>query len=471
MLSLALALVASTSIGSPTSPPAVARFTDDPPIHVSLSSNNAFIRGQRARVYIQAAEDGYVVVLRADAQGRVRVLYPLDPRTDAVTPGGRKFEVRSGGDREAFTVDDAEGTGVVLAAWSESPFNFDEFVNGDHWDLDALGAAHGDANAEQNSDGDSEAQPDARQIAPDAALVAVVQRMAAENHFDYDVASYVVQAGTAYNDNRDRRSDDAESQDGESQDRRSYDRGSYDGPDYGGPYYGPWYGPRSGLSLSLGFGSPWRYGRVGIGTYCDGFYWSSWGCGPFYDPFYYPVVYSSYWSRPHGYRSYGFGFGRSYRQPFIGHDRGYRSGTSWGYAQSRVRVPSGGSFSSGSSRGYVGGRTGTRVFGPSRTFDRGSAGPGYSRGGGGYSRSSGGYTRSSGGAARSSGGYSRSGSGGYSRSGGGGYSRSGGGGYSRSGGGGYSRGGGGGGGGYSRSGGGGGGGRGNGGGGGGGRRH
>jgi hypothetical protein len=393
-------------------------------------------------------------------------LYPLDPSTDAVTPGGRKFEVRSGGDREAFTVDDAEGTGVVLAAWSETQFNFDEFVNGDHWNLDALGAQHGDAgdaDAEQNDDSDPDAQPDARQTAPDAALVAVVQRMAGENQFAYDVATYVVQSGTAYNDGyRDPRPE-AESQDGESDDRESNDRGSYDrgsyGPNYGSPYYGPYSG------LSLGFGSPWRYGRVGIGTYCDGFYWSTWGCGPFYDPFYYPVVYRpfvfrSYGYRPYGYRSYGFG--GSHGRPYVGRPYGFRNGTSLGYARPRARAPLGGSFSSGSSRGYVGGRTGTRVSGSSRTFDRGSArarpsyaprgertgsrapsarsapssrgssrgavgsaaprssGPGYSRGSGGSSRSGGGSARSGGGSSRSGGGSARSGGGGGGRRDGGG---------------------------------------------------
>src|ERR1041385_5855754 len=131
MVALTLALLASTSVGSPINPPAVARSNDDPPIHVWLSSNNSFVRGERARVYIRAAQDGYLVVLRADAQGRVRVLFLLDPSDDQAVRGDREFEVESNGGHEAFTVDEGDGTGVVLAAWSESPFTVDGLVQGD----------------------------------------------------------------------------------------------------------------------------------------------------------------------------------------------------------------------------------------------------------------------------------------------------------------------------------------------------
>jgi hypothetical protein len=394
IVALTLALVASTSAGSPANP-AVAR-SNDPPIQVWLNSDNSFVRGERAKVYIRAAEDGYVVVLRADAEGHVRVLFPLDPNADAFARGDRKFEVRSRGDREAFTVDDGEGTGLVLAAWSATPFAFDGLVRGDHWDLSALGAQQTAADSERNN-----AVREGSDTDREAALVAVVQAMAGDNHFDYDVATYTVHSVTAY--------------DG--------------GPYYGGPYYRPWYGPRyGGLSLSIGFGNHWRYGRVGFGTFCDGFYWSAWGCGPFYDPFFYPVVY-----RPYGYRPYGFGFSGSYRQPFTGYTR-----ASYGYAEPRVRIPSGGSFSSGISRGFARVHTGTRSFAPApRSFrDGGVAQPQTGarsnlarwgergRGSAPVARSapSGGSSRGSWGSAapRSSGpGYSRSG-GGYSRSGGGG---------------------------------------------------
>src|SRR6266566_3197220 len=175
ILTLTLALVAS----APAAPRSTAVRADDPPIHVWLNSDNTFTTGDRARVHIRAEQDGYVVVLRADGDGRVRVLFPLAPGADDFVRGGDKREVRSRGDREAFLVDEREGSGVVLAAWSATAFKFDEFVRGDHWDYSAL-------DTRQSSD-DKE-----------AALVDVVQRMAGENRFDYDVVTYTVGSIAAY---------------------------------------------------------------------------------------------------------------------------------------------------------------------------------------------------------------------------------------------------------------------------------
>src|SRR2546421_13001660 len=124
MLSLMVSLLASA-------PPDAIR-SDDPPIKVSLNQDNYFVRGDRARVKIRTAEDGYVVVVWADAQGRVRVLFPLDPTDDDFVRGGRTIEVRGRGDRESFYVDDSDGSGLVLAARSAAPFKFDGFVRGDH---------------------------------------------------------------------------------------------------------------------------------------------------------------------------------------------------------------------------------------------------------------------------------------------------------------------------------------------------
>jgi hypothetical protein len=395
MVALTLALFASTSVGSPAGPTAAMR-SDDPPIQVWLSSDNSFVRGERARVYIRAAQDGYVVVLRADAEGRVRVLFPLDPSADAFARGDGKFEVRGRGDRQAFTADDGDGTGVVLAAWSATPFTFDGLVRGDHWDYSALGA--------QQSGADKE-----------AALVAVVQGMAGENHFDYDVATYTVNSVSAYNN------------------------GYYYGP-YDRPWFGPGYG---GWGLTLGFGHRWRYGYAGFGPFCDGFYWSTWGCGPFYDPFFPPLVY-----RPFG----TVRFGGFYRQPFIGRtwgSYGFRNGGPWTSAQPRLRVPLASSALATGSRGFVRERTGTRVSAPvTRSFRNGGfarpsfaprgqrvggsapaarSAPSGGSGRGGWSsaapRSSGGSSRGAGGGGGGGGGGGRRGGGGGGGSGGGGGGR------------------------------------------------
>src|SRR5579864_3482673 len=125
-------------LGSPAEVPKVAPATDDPPIRVWLNENT-YQPGDRATIKIRLADDGYVVVLRADAYGHLRILFPLDPGTDNFVKGGRTFEVRGRGDRDAFQVDDQSGTGTIFAAVSSQPFAFSGYVLGDHWDYKVLG--------------------------------------------------------------------------------------------------------------------------------------------------------------------------------------------------------------------------------------------------------------------------------------------------------------------------------------------
>ena len=234
MLPLMLALVVST--------------TDDPPVKVWLNHDNYFQRGDKARVNVRLADDGYVLVLRADAEGRVRVLFPLDPSNDNFVRGHETIEVRGRGDREAFFVDDREGSGLVLAARSTTPFKFDEFVRGDHWDYRVL---------------------DARQAGDDkeAALLDMVQRMTTEGRFDYDAVTYVVTSARAYYDS----------------------------------YY-PHY-------AAVGFGYGWPYGyRYGAlySTCYDPFFYDPFLC---YDPiFYRPYSFGfGYGFYGYGYRPYYYG--------------------------------------------------------------------------------------------------------------------------------------------------------------------
>ena len=257
LLALALALSASTSVGHAARPLPVAQ-SDDPPIQLWL--NSTFTAGEQAQVYVQTAQDGYVLVLRVDAAGQVRVLFPLAPSDDQFVPGGKKIELQDGADREAFTADDA-GTGTVLAAWSATPFTFDALVTGDHWNLSALGV--------QDSSADHE-----------ASLVTIVSG-AADAAFDYDVGTYTVQSTTAYND---------------------------DAPD--DDSRGPGCAGLRRVDASPSCSAPrGRTGTVASAPFCDA-YWSAWGCGPYY----YPPYYVGYRYRPYGYYGYGYhNYGYGYR--------------------------------------------------------------------------------------------------------------------------------------------------------------
>src|SRR5690349_20628244 len=221
MLALLLTLA-----GSPAPNAAVAAVrSDDPPVKVWLNNDNYFRRGDKARVNVRFADDGYLVVLRADTDGRVRVLFPLDPTDDAFVRGGETIEVRGRGDREAFIVDDRERSGVVLAARSVAPFKCDEYVRGDHWDYRVLSA--------RDAGGDKA-----------CALVDLVQEMTPDGQFYYDDVKYVV--SSARNE-----SDDS--------------------------YY-----PSYSMGYGYGWGWPYRYGY--LSTCYDPFFYDQFQC---YDPFFY----------------------------------------------------------------------------------------------------------------------------------------------------------------------------------------
>ncbi|MGH7533573.1 MAG: DUF4384 domain-containing protein [Gemmatimonadales bacterium] len=149
-----------------------------PPIRITLS-NDTYAPGDHARVYVRTVQDGYLVVLQMDPDGRVRVLFPVDPDDDAKVQGGHKYEVRSRGDRDAFTVVATSGSGLVLAARADSPFDLSAFVAHGRWDFRALAGS------------------DSAGTAPEERLLDAVDRMT-NGHYDYDDISYAVGTSAYY---------------------------------------------------------------------------------------------------------------------------------------------------------------------------------------------------------------------------------------------------------------------------------
>jgi Domain of unknown function (DUF4384) len=225
----------------------------EPRVRIWLDSDIGYERGERARVHVRAQEDGYLVVLHADAQGIVRVLFPVDPYVDAFVRAGELVEIRARGDRAAFLVDERAGSGVVLAAWSHAPFWFDGFARGDHWDYGVLAPIGAGADAE-------------------AVLLDLVHEMSEGRGFDYDLAPYVVGSARPTGGGA------------------SYSVG-YD--TWSGPRVNTSYATRSGFHLSLNFGvfagDPW----FRAGAHYDPFY---------YDPYYHPTLYYDPFYRPIFYR-------------------------------------------------------------------------------------------------------------------------------------------------------------------------
>ena len=267
-------------VSAPHPTPKVGLPLADPPVKVWLNDDQ-FVRGDRARVYIKTDRDGYVLVLHAEPDGRIRMLFPLDPADDNYVRAGETYEVRSRGDREAFTAYDSRGSGTVYAAYSQDPFRFDGFVRQDHWDYRVEAFRVGDD--------------------PEADLTELSRQMSAGAAFEYDLVSYDVATRVAY---------------------RSYS------PYYYGGWHDSWYRPwRSGIYFGVSIGRPW--------------YYSSWS----YDPWYYDPWYDPYYYRAAYYRPYYYGYWDSwyyspyryrttviytYRNNYYGYPygwNGYRTGT------------------------------------------------------------------------------------------------------------------------------------------------
>ena len=133
---------------------------------------NALTRGASVRVYVQAAEDGNLIVLRRRTDGHIEVLFPNTPAADPAVRAGT-YEIRGPNDRPGWVVREPDGTGMVLAALSPDPVRVDEFVREAAWNPDAFVPTW------SGSDGEG-------------AMSDVVQRMLGDGYFHYDLVTYTV---------------------------------------------------------------------------------------------------------------------------------------------------------------------------------------------------------------------------------------------------------------------------------------
>ncbi len=249
-----------------------------PPITVSLNSGGQYSRGDYAQVQFRAAGDGYVLLLQTDQDGRIRVLFPLDPNDDNFIRGGKTYKVVGRDNRGSFYLDQAGASGMVYAAWSKSPFRFTDFVRGDHWDYSVF---------DQYSAADD----------PESQLTDFVLNLTSLG-FDYAIDRYIVFSMAEYSDGG----------------TTTYVGVSgWPWPTY---YTGGW-------SVGIGFGSPCCYDP-----------WYSYGYYPAYG-WGYPAYGWGYPAYGWGYPGYGYPVGGYYppRYPVYGYPGypGYGGGAYPGY--------------------------------------------------------------------------------------------------------------------------------------------
>jgi hypothetical protein len=240
---LSTLLLSALALGGPA--PAQAT-QDDPAIRVWLSDDGRYQRGDQAKVQVKTRDDGYLLVLNVDPDGRVRVLFPLDPQDDDLVRGGKKYEILGRGGREGFIVSNRSGQGTVYAAVSRTAFHFDGYAVGDHWDLAALD----DIRVSDK---------------PETDLNEFVRRIAGAD-FDYDVLSYDIFEHVVYGNPNAALYDD-----------NAYDYG-YGNPGWGYGGCGYWGCGGTSIFIGVGFGRPFR---------------------PFFfDPFFDPFFFDPFFFRP-----------------------------------------------------------------------------------------------------------------------------------------------------------------------------
>jgi hypothetical protein len=240
------ALILSAAIlGIPTGGPApAAAWEDDPAIRIWLNSDGRYQRGDRANVQVKARDDGYLLVLHVDPDGRLRVLFPLDPDDDDFIRGGKKYEIADRGGRQAFTIEQRSGHGTVYAAISRDPFRFEGYVAGDHWDYAALDDV-------RISD------------KPEPDLNRFMQRIA-RSDFDYDILGYDVYESVVYGGPA---------------------TGYGYGPAFYPSYFSGWGWGGTSLFIGLGFGHRHRFFRNPF--FFDPFFFDPF----FFNPFFFQPVF------------------------------------------------------------------------------------------------------------------------------------------------------------------------------------
>jgi hypothetical protein len=170
LLSAILPLLGA-STGFASIPPEAAP-SDRPPVRVWMNNDGRFREGDYVRLQVDADANGFLLVLQYDPFGRIRVLFPLDPRDDNRVGAGRRYEIRDDAGRYAFRAD-GEGPGLIYSAISPEPWRFDEVVADGRWDYDRLAI-------------------DNRSEDPEPEITELVQRLAGPGGFDYDVQDYRV---------------------------------------------------------------------------------------------------------------------------------------------------------------------------------------------------------------------------------------------------------------------------------------
>lgn len=99
------------------------------PIRVELrvrGDESVFLPSDDVVLYAEADRDCYLVVYNVDPYGRVRLLFPEDPRESAWVDGGRRVRIPSAGSREGLSLGDP-GVEFIAGVASDEPIDVERW--------------------------------------------------------------------------------------------------------------------------------------------------------------------------------------------------------------------------------------------------------------------------------------------------------------------------------------------------------
>ena len=103
-----------------------------PPVDVDIWTDRGeravYYAGESIRIYFEVSRDAYVVIYDVDTEGRVRLIYPVDPYSDGWVQSETTYRLPPVGTAWDLTVSGPPGIDYVVAVASTEPFLWDEYV-------------------------------------------------------------------------------------------------------------------------------------------------------------------------------------------------------------------------------------------------------------------------------------------------------------------------------------------------------
>lgn len=107
-------------------------------VRLHTGEKDEYRRGEGIVVRVSVSRPAYAIVLRADTDGRVTILYPAAPSAAAPLRPDVPFALVRAPNTATFVVDEYPGVGYLVAMASERPFELERFWDNGRWRMSAL---------------------------------------------------------------------------------------------------------------------------------------------------------------------------------------------------------------------------------------------------------------------------------------------------------------------------------------------